>query len=157
MQTKPTFTIGKNEYNLVINWPDTLPAFKCGQERLLSLITGFMTAHYVQSKFKSAMAADKPSDAQKLLLQMVKDGMELDGEDFIPRERGTAPKKDDAFVMEFRKRFAGFDEAKLSAFAVRWNMEVDGSEDVDDYVEAYWADKAAQIKAAAAAAASMLD
>lgn len=157
MKTTPTFTIGKNEYNLVVKWPDTLGAFKCGQERLLSLITGFMTAHYVQSKFKAAMAAEKPTDAQKRLLKMVEDGEEIDGEEFIPRERGTAPKKDDAFVTEFRKRFDGFSKEKLEAFAVRWNMEIDGSEDVDDYVAAYWEDKAAQIKAAAEAAASMLD
>lgn len=155
MKTNPTFTINGGEVAVTVVWPDKVVGFAISEARLLSLFTGFGTAHWVQSKIKAAFAAEKPSAEQEALLKMVKRGEELDGELFIPKERGTA-RKDDAFVTEFRKRFDGFGEEKLETFAVRWNME-DASGDVDTFVAAYWAEKDRLVKEAAAAANAMLD
>jgi hypothetical protein len=155
MKTSPTFTINGNEVNVTVSWPDKVGDFAISEARLLSLFTGFGTAHWVQSKIKAAYAAEKPSTEQEALLQAVSRGEELDGEMFIPKERGTA-RKDDAFVAEFRKRFDGFSAEKLETFAVRWNME-DASGDVDAFVTAYWAEKDRLVKEAAAAANALLD
>lgn len=156
MKTTPTFTIGKNEVNVTVEWPDKVAAFIESEPRILALFVGFGTAHWVQSKIKAAYAAEKPSDEQKELMRKVENGVTLDGETFIPRERGTAPKKDDAFCAEFRKRFDTLTPEKLAAFAERWKMgEHDGK--VDTFIEAYWTEKLRQIKEAADAANALLD
>lgn len=155
MKTTPTFTIGNNELNVTVVWPDKVSDFAISEQRLLSLFSGFGTAHWVQSKIKAAFAAENPSYEQVALLQAVKRGEELKGELFIPKERGMT-RKDDAFVIAFREKFDGFGEEKLETFAVRWNME-DASGDVDTFVAAYWAEKDRLVKEAAAAANALLD
>jgi hypothetical protein len=155
MKTTPTFTIGGNEISVSVAWPETVKEYGITEARLLSLFTGFGTAHWVQSKIKAAFAAEKPSDEQKTLLRMVRHGEELDGELFIPRERGTA-RKDDAFVTAFREKFDTFTADKFAVFEERWNMESAGG-DVETYIAAYWAEKDRLVKESAAKAAAMLD
>ena len=155
MKTTPTFTIGNNELNVTVAWPDKVSDFAINESRLLSLFAGFGTAHWVQSKIKAAYAAENPSAEQLRLLRMVKNGEELNGELFIPKERGVV-RKDDAFVVAFREKFDGFTDEKLETFAVRWNME-DSSGDVDTFVTAYWAEKDRLVKEASAAANALLD
>jgi hypothetical protein len=126
-----------------ISWPETLDAFVAnvpgGAERVYSLLRGFVAAHHVQSKVKSAFGAEKPSDEQRKLINAVKDEEVLTGVDFVPGERG----KEDEVVKKIR---AADGDGKLTAekideLATRWGGHAN---DAEELIEVYLAWKKRQ-------------
>lgn len=98
MNTKHTYaikTFGNDKatnFNIEVNWPDSLAEFCAkvpgGEQRVYAMLCGFVAAHHVQSKVKSAFGAENPTNEQTSLRQDVEDEVILNGVDFVPAERG---------------------------------------------------------------------
>lgn len=134
------------EREVTVQWPETLQDFvevvPGGAERVYSLLRGFVAAHHVQSKVKSAFGAETPDEQQRELMQNVKDGLALTGWKFVPGERG----KDDEVVKKLREAAESgkLTPEKVQELATRWNGTATGLESL---IEVYLHWKAQQAKA----------
>jgi hypothetical protein len=152
MKTKHTYLIKSHGSNTAVErevsvlWPDTLQDFlevvPGGEERVYSLLRGFIAAHHVQSKVKAAFGAEKPDESQRELMQTVEGGLSVIGWKFVPGERG----KDDEVVKKLRAAAeAGkLTPEKVDELAARWNGTATGLESL---IEVYLRWKAQQAKA----------
>lgn len=152
MQTKHTYAIkafnatSASDYEVNVNWPDNLSEFCAkvpgGEERVYALLRGFVAAHHVQSKLKSAFGAEKPTDEQRELIRTVRDyGETLEGVEFVPGERG----KEDEVVKKLRAAaVAGkLTPEKVDELAARWGGKASGLESL---IEVYLDWKRAQAR-----------
>ena len=106
--TKHTYAIKShgatkaNDHSVTVEWPETLDGIveAVGKERVYSMLVGFIAAHHVQSRIKSAFGAEKPSDEQKSLKNLVTGQLPLPGVEFIPAERGNG---DDSVIKKLRE------------------------------------------------------
>jgi hypothetical protein len=151
MNSKHTYAIkshnatAASDYEVNVNWPDSLREFCAkvpgGEERVYALLRGFVAAHHVQSKLKSAFAAEKPSDEQRELMQTVRYGETLEGVEFVPGERG----KEDEVVKKLRAAAAAgkLTTEKVNELSARWGGKASGLESL---IEVYLDWKRAQAK-----------
>lgn len=149
MNTKHTYAIkpfGKTtaqEFTVEINWPDTLKDFLAivpgGEERVYSLLRGFVAAHHVQSKVKAAFGSEKPSADQTELVRLVTSGAVLSGHAFVPSEKG----KDDEVIRKLREadKEGRLTLEKVTELANRWGGN---ATTCDELIEVYTSWKRAQ-------------
>lgn len=139
--TKHTYAIKSfgatkaDEHSISVEWPETLDGIveAVGKERVYSMLVGFIAAHHVQSKIKSAFGAEKPSDEQKALKARVTGQFPLKGVEFIPAERGNG---DDSVIKKLREAAddGRLTDEKIDELATRWGGE---AADLDELVEVY--------------------
>ena len=139
--TKHTYAIKShgatkaNDHSVTVEWPETLDGIveAVGKERVYSMLVGFIAAHHVQSRIKSAFGAEKPSDEQKSLKNLVTGQLPLPGVEFIPAERGNG---DDSVIKKLREadEDGRLTDEKIAELATRWGGE---ATDLDSLVEVY--------------------
>lgn len=139
--TKHTYAIKAHgqvkadDHAVTVEWPEDLNGIveAVGKERVYSMLVGFIAAHHVQSRIKSAFGAEKPTDEQKALKNLVTGQLPLRGVEFIPAERGNG---DDSIIKKLREA----DEngkltlAKIDELAERWGGEAN---DLEELIEVY--------------------
>lgn len=139
--TKHTYAIKAHgqvkadDHSVTVEWPEDLDGIveAVGKERVYSMLVGFIAAHHVQSRIKSAFGAEKPSDDQKVLKNLVTGMLPLTGIHFIPAERGSS---DDSVIKKLREADENgkLTDEKIDELAERWGGE---AEDLDELIEVY--------------------
>jgi hypothetical protein len=141
MRTKHTYSVTfhgsktATETGVLLDWPETLLEFcqrvEGGEERVYGLLRGFVAAHHVQSKVKSAAGSEKRSDEQRKLLELVEAGEALQGASFVPKERGEA--KLDKVAQAILANWDGWTDAQREAFAGKYGA----ADSAESAVKAY--------------------
>ncbi len=122
---------------VAVSYPDTLAAFG-DEQRIIKILSGFISAHHVQSRLKGAYMAEpgKRTAEQLALIKLIEDKQELEGVTFIPDER-SAKRKDDKTVEALKAGWEKLDAFRKGKLMERWGME--SGETLEDFIAGYWA------------------
>lgn len=128
------------ERQVQVEWPSIEEAIvRIGRERVEKIFYGFIAAHHIQGRLKSAYLAEKPDDEQTTLMHMVAAGKTLDGLSFVPKERKAKEERDPVVLRLMELDAAGeLVEEKVVSLMARWNIEGAWEEqDVESLIAGY--------------------